>query len=54
MLPFPQMTVPYLALSLRTTIDPYSVLPAVRQQIAVIDRDQPVTEVKTMNELIAS
>lgn len=54
MLPFPQMTVPYLALSLRTTTDPYSVLPAVRREIAVIDCDQPVTEVKTMKELIAS
>lgn len=54
LLPFPQMTVPYLSLSLRTTTDPYSLLPAVRQQIAAIDRDQPITEVKTMAELVES
>lgn len=54
LLPFPQMTVPYLSLSLRTTTDPYSLLPAVRQQIAAIDRDQPVTEAKTMAELVES
>jgi len=54
LLPFPQMTVPYLSLSLRTTADPYSLLPAVRQKIAAIDRDQPITEIKTMQELVES
>jgi putative ABC transport system permease protein len=54
LLPLPQMTVPYLSLSLRTTTDSYSLLPAVRQKIAAIDRDQPVTEVKTMQQLIDS
>jgi putative ABC transport system permease protein len=54
LLPFPQMTVPYLSLSVRTSTNPYTIAAAVRQQIAAIDRDQPVTEVKTMEELIDS
>ena len=53
-LPFPQMTAPYLHLSLRTSTNPYSLVADVRRQIASIDRDQPVTEVTTMEELVES
>jgi len=54
MLPFPQMTVPYLTLSLRTKTNPYSIASAARQQLSEIDRDQPVTQVKTMEEVVDS
>jgi putative ABC transport system permease protein len=54
LLPFPQMTAPYLTLSLRTKTNPASLVSGARQQIAAIDRDQPVTEVKTMEELLES
>ena len=54
MLPIAQMTSPYISLSLRTQTNPYSLVSGVRRELAQIDRDQPVTEVKTMDELIES
>jgi putative ABC transport system permease protein len=53
-LPFPQMTVPYLSLSLRTETNPYGFVLSARKAIADVDRDQPVTEVKTMDEVVDS
>jgi putative ABC transport system permease protein len=53
-LPFPQMTVRYLSLSLRTQSNPYGILSDVRHRLSTIDPDQPVTDVKTMEELVDS
>jgi predicted permease len=53
-LPYPQMTVPFLSLSLRTENNPASLVSAARKAIWEIDRDQPVTEVKTMEEEVES
>ncbi len=53
-LPFPQMTTPYISLGLRTETNPYSVVSNIRRQLAAIDPEQPVTEVKTMEELVES
>ncbi len=52
MLPFPQLPWASLNLSIRTTTDPRSVSSAVRRQISTIDRDQPVTNVQTLEELL--
>ena len=54
MLPFPQMTVPYLALSLRTKTNPLSFVSSARTVIASVDQDQPVHDVKTMEEVVDS
>jgi len=54
MLPFPQLPWAGLNLSIRTAGDPRSLIPAVRRQIAMIDRDQPLTKVQTLEELVAS
>ncbi len=53
-LPFPQLPWPLLNLCLRTSLDPASLVPAVRREIAKIDQDQPVTGVQTLEEVIAS
>jgi putative ABC transport system permease protein len=41
------------SLSVRTAGDPLSVLPAVKTAIARIDKDQPITRVRTMDEVAA-
>ncbi len=51
-LPFPQMTTPYLSLSVRTVTNPNSFVSDVRRQLAAIDPDQPITEVKTMEAMV--
>jgi putative ABC transport system permease protein len=52
LLPFPQLPWAALNLSVRTTGDPHSLISAVRKQILAIDRDQPVTGVQSMEELL--
>jgi putative ABC transport system permease protein len=52
MLPFPQLPWASLNLSMRTAVDPHSLISVVRRQISAIDRDQPVTNVQTMEELL--
>jgi putative ABC transport system permease protein len=54
MLPFPQLPWAGLNLSIRTAGDPHTLMPTVRRQIAMIDRDQPLTKVQTLEELLVS
>ena len=54
LLPFPQLPWAALNVSLRTTADPHSLISAVRHQLSEIDKDQPVTNVQTMEELFDS
>ena len=53
-LPFPQRPWASLNLSLRTEVDPHSVTSEVRRQIAAIDKDQPITNVQTLEEVLDS
>lgn len=53
-LPFPQLPWRWLNLNVRTAGDPHSLIPAIRRQAAEIDKDQPLTDVQTMEELIGS
>jgi putative ABC transport system permease protein len=41
------------SLSVQTTGDPLTVLPAVKAAIARVDKDQPVTRIRTMDEVAA-
>jgi predicted permease len=43
---------PFAMLAVRTTGDPLSFTRAIREQVRAIDRDQPITEVKTMDDLV--
>jgi predicted permease len=54
MLPFPQLPWPLLNLSVRTAGDPNSMIPAIRRQVSEVDKDQPLTNVQTMDELIGA
>jgi predicted permease len=42
-----------MRLAIRTSSDPQSIVSAVRQQLLVVDKDQPVTEIKTMEQFLA-
>jgi predicted lysophospholipase L1 biosynthesis ABC-type transport system permease subunit len=54
MLPFPQLPWAALNLSIRTSGDPHGLISAIRRQISAIDRDQPVTNVQTLEELVGA
>jgi putative ABC transport system permease protein len=51
-LPFPQVPWGDMHLLIRTVVPPVSVVPAVRAQIAAIDPDQPLTAIRTVEDLI--
>jgi putative ABC transport system permease protein len=61
--PSPTLYVPYteqgwtgwsrnMSLVVRTNVDPSSVVSALRQELAQLDKDLPLAEVHTMNELV--
>ena len=52
MLPFPQLPWLLLNLSVRTTGDPHRLIHAVRAELLKLDKDQPITGVQTMDELL--
>ncbi len=58
--PKPEIFVPYLpipyaqmAVAVRTTQDPFSLVPAVRSQVESIDKSLPIFDVATMDQLLA-
>jgi putative ABC transport system permease protein len=54
-LPFPNLPWSHLRLSLRSAGgDPMALVPAVRRRLAQIDSDQPITEVQTLEQILAS
>jgi putative ABC transport system permease protein len=53
-LPFPQLPWGDMNLLVRTVVPPQTITSAVRAQIAAVDPDQPITNIQTVDELIAS
>ncbi|HKP82789.1 MAG TPA: ABC transporter permease [Pyrinomonadaceae bacterium] len=53
-LPLAQDTWTGMVLVARTSVEPSSLAPALRQQVWAIDKDQPVFDVKTMQEVRSS
>jgi ABC-type antimicrobial peptide transport system permease subunit len=51
-LPFPQLPWGNMNLIVRTATEPHSMAPAVRAQIAALDPDQPVMNIRTVDELM--
>jgi putative ABC transport system permease protein len=51
-MPFQQSRANDMFLVLRSTIDPASLTPAIREAVASIDKDQPVFNVNTMTQLV--
>jgi len=59
--PDPELFIPYtqwpsneMALVLRTASEPFSLIPVVKKEIWRVDPDQPVTDIKTMDELVST
>jgi putative ABC transport system permease protein len=52
--PFPEQPFSYMTLVLRTDVEPLSVAPAVRQAVASVDKDQPIADVHTMEDLLSA
>jgi predicted permease len=50
--PFLQNPVPSVFLVARTAVPPVSVVPAIRDAVASLDKEQPVNEVMTMGEIV--
>jgi putative ABC transport system permease protein len=51
--PYPQFPALSMTLVARTGIDSKTVVPAIRGQVWSIDKDQPVTDIKTMNQYVS-
>jgi len=51
--PFPQNPAASVFLVVKTAPSPMSVVPAVRDAVASLDKEQPVNRVRTMNEIVA-
>jgi putative ABC transport system permease protein len=59
--PDPELFIPYaqwpsseMSLVLRAESEPSSLIPRIKKEIWRVDSDQPVTDLKTMNELVAT
>ena len=52
--PFQQATAESMTLVLRTDVDPTSLAAAVRKEVWTVDPDQPVSDVKTLEQAVSS
>ena len=51
--PYHQSPRNFMSLVVRTAVEPSSMIAAIRDQVLSLDRDQPVFEIKTMEELLS-
>jgi predicted permease len=51
--PFQQHPAPSVFLVVRTSVPPMSVMPAVRNTVLALDKEQPVNDVRTMSEIVS-
>ncbi len=50
--PLAQLPITFMNLAVRTAGDPHGFVQAVRAQVSALDRDQPVTAIRTMDEIL--
>ncbi len=50
---FPSTSMGSMTLVVRTGVDPKALIPAIRDEVWAVDKDQPVTDIKTMNEYVS-
>ena len=48
--PHPELAFPFMTLVVRTTGDPLGAVGAIRSAVAALDKDQPIADVRTMNQ----
>jgi putative ABC transport system permease protein len=51
--PYQQLPKNFMSVVVRTSSDPMSMIPAIRSQISIIDKDQPVFDIMTMDQRLA-
>jgi putative ABC transport system permease protein len=51
--PHPELTYSFMTLAVRTVADPAEMAPVVQRELRAIDPDQPVSDVRTMNQVMA-
>jgi putative ABC transport system permease protein len=51
--PHSELTYPFMTLVIRTNGDPEAMAPTVQREVRAIDSDQPVSDVRTMNQVMA-
>jgi putative ABC transport system permease protein len=51
--PHPELAYPFMTLVMRTDGDPAAIAPAVQREIRAIDPNQPVSDVRTMNQVMS-
>ncbi len=51
--PFSQNPVPSVFLAVKTAVAPMSVVPALRDAVLSLDKEQPVNDIRTMNEIVS-
>lgn len=51
--PHPELTYEFMTLVVRTTTDPSSIAPAIQRELRALDSDQPVADVRTMNQVMS-
>jgi putative ABC transport system permease protein len=51
--PYRQNPQGFMQVAIRTDVEPRSIIPAVRQAVQSVDKDQPLSQVKTMEELLS-
>ncbi len=52
--PYPQLASPMLYVSIRSSMDPHSLVSALRAEIVAVNRGQPISDVQTMEERLES
>lgn len=52
-LPHPELTYPFMTLVIKTTGDPAAIVPAVKRELRELDPDQPVSDLRTMSQVMA-
>jgi putative ABC transport system permease protein len=52
--PHPELVYPFMTIVVRTEGDPLNFAPAVQREVQALDKDQPVADVRTMEQLLAA
>jgi putative ABC transport system permease protein len=51
--PHPDLAYPFMTLEVRTDGDPTAIAPAIQREIRALDPNQPVSDVRTMNQVMS-
>jgi putative ABC transport system permease protein len=52
--PYPELSFGFMTVAVRTVGDPLALAPALRETVRSLDKDQPVADVRTMDDLLSA